>query len=239
MSQPIETLSAAQQIVAQTGIGLPAALNNYVMRDSAAVRAELGLGTARTALGGTVSPFAGTIQLSNPVTASAFAMIYGYPAIMCNVSPTGMYNRRIVIGFSITNLGGPVRNITAQFGRDRNITTPGFMNSPDKGFGISMGSTTFNFYYQNGSVQTVSGAISNSLYGRYIMDFIPGVSITLYGVTAASGSLVQIYTSSASLPTGNDVTANGSMLEIAAWDSSASIGSATNTWVNNVSISFP
>ena len=242
MSQPIETLSAAQQIVAQTGIGLPAALNNYVMRDSAAVRAELGLGTARTVMGGTVSPFFGAIALTIPVTAGAEAFVGGSPAIMCNVSPTGFWSRRIICGFSLSPGTLPTgRIIVVQLGKDRTDTTHNVLNSAEKGIGFIVSPTAVTAYYANGSVSTnIFTAVNPLTYGRFIVDFVPGVKIDTYGVTPTSATPVLLGTSSVNLPTGNDLQTNGNQLQIGLFDNTGTIGSAAYTaYVNNVSISFP
>lgn len=242
-----KTLSGQLQLTGQSVVDANSAitkslLENYVLRDSAMVRAELGLGTARTVNGGTVSSFFGAIALTIPTTVGAEAYVGGWPAIMCGVSPVGFWNRRIICGFSISPGILPAnRIILAQLGKDRADVSHAVLNNSEKGIGFIISPTGVTAYATNASVvSSIVTGINPLIYGRLVIDFTPGVGILIYGVSLSSPTPVLLGMLTSNLPSGNDNTANGCQIQVGLFDNDVSTGSAPYTaFVSNVSISFP
>ena len=242
-----KTLSGQLQLTGQSVVDANSAitkslLEKYVLRDSAMVRAELGLGTARTVNGGTVSPFFGAIALTIPTSVGAEAYVGGWPAIMCGVSPVGFWNRRIIFGFSISPGTLPAnRIILAQLGKDRGDVSHSILNNSEKGIGFIISPTGITAYATNASVvSSIVTGINPLIYGRLIIDFTPGVSISIYGVSLSSPTPVLLGTLTSNLPSGNDNNPNGCQIQVGLFDNNVSTGSAPYTaFVSNVSISFP
>ena len=180
--------------------------------------------------GGAANAGAGGFQLMTSTTASSYAGA-GFPLMRLTGQAALSFSDRIIL--STTYSGSPRSGLAVYFQIGKTFVDSSQLNK--KGFGLSITLSGVTPYVHNGTSLTSGSTYSASAYNRFVLDFRPGVSLDLYGVTYKGVSTL-LGSVSTGLPAGTGIT-NDTTVDFVASDSGSG-GTGAYQWFSNMMISF-
>ena len=204
---------------------------NLIARDHNTHFINFSLGGTGTGASGTSSASQGIWQLFTSVTASSLAQVRYNTVIACSMAGSGSidFDRRMILRTRVAN--SALRSglqFYFQLGRTNAVATAAQLSVKGFGFGI-VGSTVTPFVHDGSTLTTTlaTGAtFSFVTYPNIILDFVPGVSLSVYGISISSSTPVLLCTITAGLPSGLGIS-NNTQLEWLKYDTGSG---GANDW---------
>ena len=207
--------------------------------DSAFANIDNSAATTGTASSGTVTNnFRGVTLLGTAASTanSRAGMCWSTTAILGQiVTYTVDFTKRITLCATIGTLASRRSGYVGylQLGRSNGLVT--LVKLDKKGFGLEFASTTVQGYVHDGSSLTNGSAVAVGSYSVFILDFIPGTGLLVYGKNPGSDAVL-LDTISTGLPTSTSVSDAG-QVDIVFGDTGAG-GTAVSEVVGNVWLSY-
>lgn len=166
----------------------PQPLGLNLVTDNATHHFQFTMATTTGIVGAaTGTPVSGAWQMYTSITASS-ALIHQFN--LYNLLPVD-YSKRIILKFMV---GEPRYNIALLFQIGRNGTSTK-AKITNKGFGLELINGIVRAYVHDGVALTLGADALRAGHRIFIMDFIPGVRLDVYGTAHAPGNLICSVTS--------------------------------------------